>query len=465
MAGSGNTSRRRLLVGIAVAVAVLVVAAGVVLLKDRREPKDDRTTLELSDEWRSVPGVRDVVAIERSRRIPGEDFGEADRWEHAVEVEVTLEDDLTMAEAAGAGKVVDVLAPEIARLAPEAGERTSALFTTDSVDIRASGSGLGTAEAVGDGLGDAVALRDAGASEVTLPLSSPPVGISDQAHARAPEGRLIAVITAARDQERPVDVKAGDAWYRTHGIPDPAAARLTLDVSQRPQVTSAQLASDSPLVVLVDAAEGDDAIEEVRQWVAAYDRYPGGEAQPLEFTVEGTRGGEVAGWVGGKMPPRTTMPPFGDARPWPDDPAALPCGPRFLEVTFGSQDAALGSRQASLHAVNLGDRPCVVEAVPTVEFLDAEGVPQADVTVDPYQPSMVPERLVVPVGESVTALIDWRAMSTADDPGVTTDLRVIAVPGAEPVTIPVGGPSQPTDLDVLDGAEVRISPWAQSAVR
>ncbi|MDQ4112451.1 MAG: hypothetical protein M3306_15335 [Actinomycetota bacterium] len=83
-------------------------------------------------------------------------------------------------------------------------------------------------------------------------------------------------------------------------------------------------------------------------------------------------------------------------------------------------------------------------------------------TTEPYEPSMVPERVVVPAGESVTAVIDWQAMSTANDPDVTTDLRVTALPGGKPVTVAVSWPGAPSDLDILDGAEVRISPWAQA---
>nr|WP_246322156.1 DUF4232 domain-containing protein [Nocardioides panzhihuensis] len=132
-----------------------------------------------------------------------------------------------------------------------------------------------------------------------------------------------------------------------------------------------------------------------------------------------------------------------------------------LEVTFGGHDAAAGSRQAWIRARNAGAQACAIESVPAVEFLDAAGAAQAGVTIEPYEPSMVPARVVVPAGESAMAVIDWQAMSTANDPDVTTALRVTALPGSKPVTIQVSRPSAPSDLDILDGAEVRISPWAQ----
>jgi len=227
-------------------------------------------------------------------------------------------------------------------------------------------------------------------------------------------------------------------------------------------VTSAQLSAPfEPLIVLVEAAEGDGVLDDVSRWLTTYDGYPARSGQSLAYAVQGTRGGEVEGWVGGTTPPRTTMPPFGDAEPWPADPTAPSCRMPDLEVTFGGHDAAAGSRQAWIGARNAGGKACAIEGVPAVEFLNAEGAAQTGVTVKPYEPSMVPARVVVPAGKSVTAVIDWQAMSTANDPDVTTELRVTALPGDKPVTIPVRWPGAPSNLDILDGAEVRISPWAQ----
>lgn len=463
MAMPGSTRRREFWVAGVIGAVVLVVIGCVAVMVWDRDGGSRTPALELSDEWRSVSGVRDVVAVDESRRVPGEDFGEEDRWEHSVRVEVTLEDDLTGAQAAAAGQeVLGLLEPEIARLVPEAGpDRTSASFAIGSTESRVGASGRDPLDAVGDALADVVALREAGATAVSLNVSEPQAGGSGKADVRAPKDVLVQVATVARSRQRPVDLLGGKAWYRSNELPDPAAVRLAVDASERPSVTSAQLSAPfEPLVVLVEAAEGDGVLDEVSRWLTAYGGYPGRSGQPLAYAVQGTRGGEVEGWVGGTTPPRTTMPPFGDAEPWPADSAAPPCRMPDLEVTFGGHDAAAGSRQAWVRARNASGQACVIEGVPAVEFLNAAGAAQTGVTTKPYEPSMVPERVVVPAGESVTAVIDWQAMSTANDPDVTTDLRVTALPGGRPVTFPVSWPRAPSDLDILDGAEVRISPWA-----
>lgn len=465
MALPGSTRGRPLRVGVVIVGVVLLVVIGCVaaMAWDR----DDRSaTLELSDEWRSVSGVRDVVAVEESRRIPGEDFGEEDRWEHSVRVEVTLEDDLSGSEAAAAGtEVLRWLRPELARLAPDAAaDRTSTSLAMGSTEIRVFAAGLDPVDGVGDALADAVALRDAGATAVSSSVSEPQTGRPAKADVRAPKDALVAIATVARDQQRPVDLHGGEAWYRSNELPDPAAVRLVADASERPSVTSAQLSTPfEPLTVLVEAAEGDRVIADVGRWLTAYDGYPGRSGQPMAYVVQGTRGGEVEGWIGGTTPPQTTMPPFGDALPWPADPGAPTCRMADLEVTFGGHAAAAGSRQAWIRARNAGGRACGIEGVPAVEFLNATGTAQTGVTAEPYEPSMVPERVVVPAGESVMAAIDWQAMSTANDPDVTTDLSVTVLPGSKPVTLGVSAPGSPGDLDILDGAEVRISPWAQGA--
>lgn len=467
MAMPGSTRRRGFWVAGLIGAVVLLVAIGclAVMVWDR-DGGSRAPALELSDEWRSVSGVRDVVAVDESRRVPGEDFGEEDRWEHSVRVEVTLEDDLSGAEAAAAGReVLRLLEPEIARLVPEAGpDRTSASFVFGSTESRVGASGRDPLEAVGDALADAFALREAGATSVSLSVSGERADSPAKADVRAPKDALTALATVAGNSQRPVDLFGGHAWYRSNELPDPVAVRLVVDASERPSVTSAQLSAPfEPLIVLVDAAEGDGVLDEVSRWLTTYGGYPGRSGQPLAYTVQGTRGGEVEGWVGGTTPPPTTMPSFGDAEPWPADPEAPSCRMSDLEITFGGHDAAAGSRQAWIRARNAGGQACAIEGVPAIEFLNSAGAAQTGVTTEPYEPSMVPERVVVPVGASVTAVIDWQAMSTANDPDVTTDLRVTALPGGKPVTIPVSWPGAPSDLDILDGAEVRISPWAQGA--
>lgn len=471
----GENRRPELRVGIVVVGLVLLglVGGAVAMLwswrgdsaTGTRSMQAEATFLELSDGPESVPGVRTVTAVDEATRVPGDNFGEADEWEHSVRVEVTLADDLTGAEAALAGEqVLGLLGPELTRLAPAVpADRTSASFAMGSIDVGATAAGMGSGDAVGDALADAVALREAGATSVSLSVSQPQTG-QDQADVDAGNASLVAIATAARVRKRPVDLSGERAWYRSNELPDLVAVGLVVDAAGRPSVTSAQLSAPfDPLIVLVEAAEGDRVLADVGRWLTAYDGFPKRSGQPLAYAVQGTRGGEVEGWVGGTTPPQTTMPPFGDAAPWPAVPTAPSCRMPDLEVTYGGYDAAAGSRQAWISARNLSDRACAVEGVPAIEFLNAAGAAQIGVVVDPYEPSMVPERVVIPTGGSVMAVIDWQAMSTANDPDGTTALRVTALPGSKPVTLSVRVPEGPQDLDILDGAEVRISPWAQGA--
>ncbi|HEY9353528.1 MAG TPA: hypothetical protein VIP28_09770, partial [Nocardioides sp.] len=194
MAMPGSTRRREFRVGIVIGAVVLLVVIGcVAVLVWDRDGGSGAPALEVSDVWRSVSGVRDVVAVDESRRVPGEDFGEEDRWEHSVRVEVTLEDDLSGAEAAAAGReVLGLLEPEIARLVPEAGpDRTSVSFAIGSTESRVGASGRDPLDAVGDALADAVALREAGATSVSLSVAEPQTGGVGKADVRAPKDVLV----------------------------------------------------------------------------------------------------------------------------------------------------------------------------------------------------------------------------------------------------------------------------------
>jgi hypothetical protein len=97
-------------------------------------------------------------------------------------------------------------------------------------------------------------------------------------------------------------------------------------------------------------------------------------------------------------------------------------------------------------------------------FLNAGGDPQRDVIVEPYGPGVIPARIVVPSGAEVFAPLEWGAMSTANDPDVTTSLQVTAVAETDPVPLGVlANESSRAGLDVLDGAQVRVGPWVQAA--
>jgi hypothetical protein len=189
---------------------------------------------------------------------------------------------------------------------------------------------------------------------------------------------------------------------------------------------------------------------------------------PVAYTV--TEPGYATlldGWVGGAAPPEPeprTVPLPDGVTPWPEAPAAPACSGDDLELTLGTPDAAAGGRYLGVLARNVSGGPCALEGVPGLAFRNAEGEPQRNVTVAP-QPGIVPGRVVVPAGGQAMATLQWRAMSTALDPDVTTRVEVTPVPGADPVRLVPREPGDSggaTTLDVLDGAEVRVGPWAQA---
>jgi hypothetical protein len=305
----GSTRRRELWLGGVIVAVVLLVAVGcavVMLVTLETGGETVSTNLEVPDEWQSVQGVRDVTAVDESRRISGDNFGEADRWEHSVRVEVTLDGDLSGSEAAAAGReVLRLLEPEITRLVPDApADRIRTSFTLGSTETSVGASGLDPVDAVVDALADAVALREAGATSVSLSASQPQTGDPGKADVQAPKDVLVHVATAARGRQRPVDLVGGLAWYRSNELPDPVAVKLVVDASARPSVTTAQLSAPyDPLTVLVEAAEGDRVLDDVSRWLTAYDGYPAQSGQSLAYVVQGTRGGMVEGWVGGVRRP------------------------------------------------------------------------------------------------------------------------------------------------------------------
>ncbi|HEY9252501.1 MAG TPA: hypothetical protein VIP06_07530, partial [Nocardioides sp.] len=81
MAMPGSTRRREFWLGGVIVAVVLLIAVGctvVMLVTLETGGETASTNLELPDEWQSVHGVREVTAVDESRRIPGDNFGEAD---------------------------------------------------------------------------------------------------------------------------------------------------------------------------------------------------------------------------------------------------------------------------------------------------------------------------------------------------------------------------------------------------
>lgn len=311
---------------------------------------------------------------------------------------------------------------------------------------------------------DAFALRRAGATTVS--------GVS--AEAADGEG-LLRLAQAGDEQEIAASLHTADGTvqYDTSGrVPDAAVARLAVEAAGRPGVASVSVGAHTPedavvtggvvlgLQVHLAGPTTSPAADAVTRWLDDPARAVGD--RPLAYSLtEPGYAERVEGWVAASPPPAPeehTVPLPASADPWPADDAAPACTGDDLRLTLGTPDAAAGGRYLAVHAENVSGRPCALDGVPRLTFRDADGKPQDDVTTEPSAPGVVAGRVVVPAGERALATVQWRAMSTANDPDVTTTVDVVAVPDGDPV------PLAPTaELDVLDGAEVRVGPWAQGA--
>ncbi|WP_116950821.1 DUF4232 domain-containing protein [Jiangella endophytica] len=157
------------------------------------------------------------------------------------------------------------------------------------------------------------------------------------------------------------------------------------------------------------------------------------------------------------VPPR---PPYTPSAGWPADPSAPECDPAALRLEITGSDAALGSRYLFLGATNTGPAPCAVQGHPDVTFRTLAEQPLT-VTVVPTPDAA---RVVIPPGARAMAVVDWNAMPTADNPDLTYEVVLAAVPGAPATELPltswvVEGYGPHTYLDIVDGGEVAITEW------
>lgn len=298
-------------------------------------------------------------------------------------------------------------------------------------------------------------LWRAGATRVTT--GSAEVGTTEQLLA-------LAQFAADHDYRTGLATTDGSARYETRGRVAPEDVRLLVDTAGSAGVEVAVLTADRSLTVHTTTADDSRQTAAVRSWLDGR-RPPGDEPMPYTLTSPGYATVRE-GWVGDVRPPKPKSRPVqlpDGVEPWPKDRSAPDCAGDDLRLRLGSPDAAAGSRYLAVRAENVSDRPCALDGVPAVKFLNADAVPQAGITILPAAPGVVPERVVVPAGERALATLQWPAMSTSNDPDVTTAVEIEAVPGATPVRLAPEVDGTSTDLDVLDGAEVRIGPWAQAA--
>lgn len=452
-------------------VAALLVAALVALAVAWRpwDPVPDELRATARQATR-LPGVvsAEVTDYEVTLRDPKD--GDLAR----ASVDVVLEDGLDAAAASAAAARAD----EVLAGAQVDGVRTLSRTTTVHSGAPRTVNGVEvypvTAWVAEDGdassVADAVVLHDAGATRVS--------GASADA-ADGPGLVRLAEVAADRGIAAALHSDDSTVQYDASGrVPDPAVARLAAEAAERPGAVSVSVSTQVPQDVVVtggvvlglqvhlagpatspeaDALAGwlDDPARAVGDGHLAYSLTEPGYAE------------RVDGWVAASPPPAPeeyTVPLPAGVDPWPADVDAPACTGDDLRLSLGTPDAAAGGRFLAVHAENVSGRPCALDGVPRLTFRNADGTPQDDVTTEPSAPGVVAGRVIVPAGERAIATVQWRAMSTANDPDVTTTVDVVAVPGATAVSLAPEYPDPgPAELDVLDGAEVRVGPWVQGA--
>lgn len=131
------------------------------------------------------------------------------------------------------------------------------------------------------------------------------------------------------------------------------------------------------------------------------------------------------------------------------------CEPGMLTMELGGFDAASGRRYLSVTATNDGFA-CTVAGWPDLAFADADGNAVRPDRVDGVSFGGfggTPEPVLLESGESVRAELTWRGAGA----GARTVAEVLLAPwaGAQRTHLPI-------DLDLEDGAELRVSAWFPS---
>lgn len=266
----------------------------------------------------------------------------------------------------------------------------------------------------------------------------------------------------AAQAKHPVELALTDhsVRYSPTDSTDISELQFLADAAKRGIFQNASIDNSGLNLTLVIEAPAA-AEKETRSWLEEHAAFA--EAMPYKLFSAGY---EVLaeGWVGDKKPewliPRPVALPD-NLTSWPQNPSAPWCAEDDLEIVLGTPDAATGSRYLSVHAKNISPRPCALRSYPQIDFLNADGETQPDVQLQP-EPGILLERVVIPSDEAVISTLEWNAMSTSLDPDETVALRVAAAKGMTPVELAPAFDGQPATLDILDGAQLRQSPWVQA---
>ncbi|MEV0950653.1 DUF4232 domain-containing protein [Promicromonospora sp. NPDC050249] len=468
----------------------LALAALPVLVLAGCTPGVGQPPAEIRTAADSVRDLDGVVAVEVTRSSPIEsargNFGQREQAApSSVSVRVRLDETLRAGDAGAVTTEAQSLLAADADLLQSRDQVSLSVeyyAETEESDPKQSGYGEGpslhvttgagpTTEVVGDAATDAYRLREAGAVSVTIGLGDGPGTWEDDpiaatAQVRAPSvDALPGLARTAVELDRSADLSASGGEFRSAArVPDVGAVALLVAAAERPDVSSATyLAQERRLIVRADTTSPAQDLTALRRWLDRQE-YARASGYHVAYTVVDAEQTETTGWISGFEPPAQdpdTLPVPEGAAPWPVDPAAPDCTGDDLEVTFGVVDSSLGTRAAHVRARNVSGVPCAIENVPDLVFRNEAGQAQENVTIT--LGDVESARVVVPDGEYVVSAFLWRAMSTANDPDTTTTVEVTAVPGADPVRLDatVDG-TRASGLDVLDGAEVRQSPWTQA---
>jgi hypothetical protein len=466
---------------------VLVVVSTLVLagctLGAEQPPAEIRTAAD------SVHDLDGVVAVEVTRSSPVEpargNFGQREQAAPStVNVRVRLDETLGADDAGSVtAEAQSLLAADADLLESRDQVSLSVEYYTEAEESGPTQDGYGegpslhvttgagpTTEVVRDAATDAYRLREAGALMVTIGLGDGPGIWEDDPIAATAQVRASSVYElpglarTAVELDRSADLSASGADFRsTARVPDVGAVALLVATAGRPDVSSVTYLAQEHRLTVRTGASSAQGVTALHRWLDRQE-YARASGYHVAYTVIDAEQNETTGWVSGFEPPAQspdTLPLPEGAAPWPVDPAAPDCTGDDLEVTFGVVDSSLGTRAANVRARNVSGAPCAVENVPDLIFRNEAGQAQENVTITPGD--VEPARVVVPDGEYVISAFLWRAMSTANDPDTTTTVEVTAVPGADPVRLDATmDGTRASGLDVLDGAEVRQSPWTQA---
>jgi hypothetical protein len=467
-----------------VLVAVSTLALAGCTLGAEQPPAEIRTA---ADSVRDLDGVVDVDVTRSSPIGPTRgNFGQREQAAPStVSVRVGLDETLGASDAgAVTAEAQSLLAADADLLESRDQASLSVEYYTETEESGPEQSGYGegpslhvttgagpTTEVVGDAATDAYHLREAGADSVTIGLGDgsgtwedDPIAATAQVRAPSVDA-LPGLARTAVELDRSADLSASGADFRSAGrVPDVGAVALLVAAAERPDVSSATyLAQERRLTVRADTTSPAQDLTALRRWLDRQE-YARASGYHVAYTVVDAEQTETTGWVSGFEPAAQdtdTLPLPDGAAPWPVDPAAPDCTGDDLEVTFGVVDSSLGTRAAHVRARNMSGVPCAIENVPDLIFRNEAGQAQENVTITPGDVGTA--RVVVPDGEYVLSAFLWRAMSTVNDSDTTTTVEVTAVPGADPVRLDATmDGTRASGLDVLDGAEVRQSPWTQA---